>query len=89
MFDEVMQDTTAGSESETSFDYDNLFDLTEDDSEEETTEETTEAEETEDEAEETEDEEETEETDEETTEEEETVDFKYFGQTSKLNKIAV
>ena len=89
MFDEVMQDTTAGSESETSFDYDNLFDLTEDDSEEETTEETTEVEETEDEAEETEDEEETEEADEETTEEEETVDFKYFGQTSKLNKIAV
>ena len=36
MFDEVMQDTTVGSESETSFDYDNLFDLTEDDSEEET-----------------------------------------------------
>ena len=86
MFDEVMQDTTAEIESETSFDYDNLFDLTEDDSEEETAEETTEEEETE---EETESEEETEETAEETTEEEETVDFKYFGQTSKLNKSAI
>lgn len=87
MFDEVMQDTTAEVESETSFDYDNLFDLTEENSEEETTEETTEEEETEEE--ETEDEEETEETTEETTEEEETVDFKYLGQTSKLNKAAI
>lgn len=89
MFDEVMQDTTAEVESETSFDYDNLFDLTEDDLEEETTEETTEEEDSKDEAEETESEEETEEADEETTEEEETVDFKFFGQTSKLNKTAV
>ena len=87
MFDEVMQDTTAEVESETSFDYDNLFDLTEENSEEETAEETTEEEETEEE--ETEDEEETEESDEETTEEEETVDFKYLGQTSKLNKAAI
>ena len=63
MFDEVMQDTTAEVESETSFDYDNLFDLTEENSEEETAEETT--------------------------EEEETVDFKYLGQTSKLNKAAI
>jgi hypothetical protein len=87
MFDEVMQYTTAEVESETSFDYDNLFDLTEENSEEETAEETTEEEETEEE--ETEDEEETEETAEETTEEEETVDFKYLGQTSKLNKAAI
>ncbi len=87
MFDEVMQDTTAEVESETSFDYDNLFDLTEENSKEETAEETTEEEETEEE--ETEDEEEAEEADEETTEEEETVDFKYLGQTSKLNKAAI
>ena len=87
MFDEVMQETTAEVESETSFDYDNLFELDEEDSEEETVEETTEAEETEEEP--TEDEEETEEPAEETTEEEETVDFKYFGQTSKLNKAAI
>ena len=51
MFDEVMQDTTAGTESETSFDYDNLFDLDEENSEEETVEETTETEETEEETE--------------------------------------
>lgn len=63
MFDEVMQDTTAEVDSETSVDYDNLFDFTEEDSEEETVEETTET--------------------------EETVDFKYFGQTSKLNKSAI
>ena len=87
MFDEVMTETTAEVESETSFDYDNLFELDEEDSEEETVEETTEAEETEEEP--TEDEEETEEPAEETTEEEETVDFKYFGQTSKLNKAAI
>ena len=87
MFDEVMTETTAEVESETSFDYDNLFELDEEDSKEETVEETTEAEETEEEP--TEDEEETEEPAEETTEEEETVDFKYFGQTSKLNKAAI
>ena len=86
MFDEVMQDTTAEVDSETSVDYDNLFDFTEEDSEEETVEETTETEESQ---EETEVENEAEETDEETTEEEETVDFKYFGQTSKLNKSAI
>ena len=86
MFDEVMQDTTAEVDSETSVDYDNLFDFTEEDSEEETVEETTETEESQ---EETEVEDEAEETDEETTEEEETVDFKYFGQTSKLNKSAI
>ena len=86
MFDEVMQDTTAGTESETSFDYDNLFDLDEENSEEETVEETTETEESQEEA---EVDEEAEETTEETTEEEETVDFKYFGQTSKLNKSAI
>ena len=71
MFDEVMQETTAEVDSETSYDYDNLFAL--EDSEEEAAEETTEAEETEDEATETEEAEETEETPEETTEEEETV----------------
>ena len=87
MFDEVMQETTAEVDSETSYDYDNLFAL--EDSEEEAAEETTEAEETEDEATETEDEEETEETPEETTEEEETVEFKFFGQTSQLNKPAI
>ena len=86
MFDEVMQDTTAEVDSETSVDYDNLFDFTEEDSEEKTVEETTETEESQ---EETEVEDEAEETDEETTEEEETVDFKYFGQTSKLNKSAI
>lgn len=86
MFDEVMQDTTVEVDSETSVDYDNLFDFTEEDSEEETVEETTETEESQ---EETEVEDEAEETDEETTEEEETVDFKYFGQTSKLNKSAI
>lgn len=86
MFDEVMQDTTAEVDSKTSVDYDNLFDFTEEDSEEETVEETTETEESQ---EETEVEDEAEETDEETTEEEETVDFKYFGQTSKLNKSAI
>lgn len=86
MFDEVMQDTTAEVDSETSVDYDNLFDFTEEDSEEETVEETTETEESQ---EETEVEDEAEETDEETTEEEETVDFKYLGQTSKLNKSAI
>ena len=87
MFDEVMQETTAEVDSETSYDYDNLFAL--EDSEEEAAEETTEAEKTEDEATETEDEEETEETPEETTEEEETVEFKFFGQTSQLNKPAI
>lgn len=87
MFDEVMQETTAEVDSETSYDYDNLFAL--EDSEEETAEETTEAEETEDEATETEEAEETEETPEETTEEEETVEFKFFGQTSQLNKPAI
>ena len=87
MFDEVMQETTAEVDSETSYDYDNLFAL--EDSEEEAAEETTEAEETEDEATETEDEEETEEPPEETTEEEETVEFKFFGQTSQLNKPAI
>ena len=87
MFDEVMQDTTAEIESETSFDYDNLFDLSEENSEEEAVEETTETEETEEES--TEIKEETEEAAEETTEEEETVDFKYLGQTSKLNKSAI
>jgi hypothetical protein len=87
MFDEVMQETTAGVESETSFDYDNLFDLEE--PEEEAVEETTEAEESEEKTEEAEEPEETEEPAEETTEEEETVDFKYFGQTSKLSKSAI
>lgn len=86
MFDEVMQETTAEIESETSFDYDNLFEFTEE-SEEEAVEETTEAEETEEET--TEEPKETEEPAEETTEEEETVDFKFFGQTSKLNKSAI
>ena len=90
MFDEVMQDTTAEIDSNTSVDYDNLFDFTEeDDSEEEFDEETTEEDDSEDEEEETEDEEEVEDESEETTEEEETIDFKYFGQTSKLNKAAI
>jgi hypothetical protein len=86
MFDEVMQETTAEVESETSFDYDNLFEFTEE-SEEEAVEETTETEESEEET--TEESEETEEAAEETTEEEETIDFKFFGQTSKLNKTAI
>jgi hypothetical protein len=86
MFDEVMQETTAEVESETSFDYDNLFEFTEE-SEEEAVEETTETEESEEET--TEESEETEEAAEETTEEEETIDFKFFGQTSKLNKAAI
>lgn len=85
MAEEVMQET-AIEESETSFDYDNLFSI--DDSEDETTEETTEENTSEDEETTTEGEEETAETTEETTEEE-TVDFKYLGQTSKLSKSAV
>lgn len=89
MDDEVMQETTAEVDSETSFDYDNLFEFNENDSEVETTEETTEADSAEDEAETTEEETETEEESEETTEEEETVDFKFFGQTSRLNKPAI
>lgn len=86
MFDEVMQDTTAEVDSETSVDYDNLFSL-EEETKEEAVEETTETEEPEEEK--TEEKEETEEPPEETTEEEETVDFKYFGQTSKLSKPAI
>ncbi len=84
MVDEVMQDTTAEVDGETSVDYDNLFEFTEE-SEEEAAEETAEAEESEEETE----QEKTEEAAEETTEEEETVDFKYFGQTSKLSKTAI
>lgn len=86
MPDEVMQKTTAEIEGETSFDYDNLFELTEE-SEEETAEETTEEEETEEET--AEEIKETEETLEETTEEQETVDFVFLGKTSKLNKSAI
>ena len=89
MFDEVMQDTTAEIESETSFDYDNLFEFNEEDFEEETTEETTEEDSESDEEAIAEKDGETEGTTEETTEEEETVDFKFFGQTSKLSKPAI
>lgn len=85
MADEVMQETTAEIESETSFDDDNLFDDYEE-SEEESVEETTDTEETE---EETGEDKETEEDSEETTEEDETIDFKFLGQTSKLSKSAV
>lgn len=88
MAEEVIQKTTDIEESQTDFDYDNLFDI--DDSEGETSEETTEEKEPENEETKTSDEsDKTEETAEETTEEEETVDFKFLGQVSKLNKSAV
>lgn len=85
MADEVMQGTAV--EEETSFDYDNLFEI--EDFEEETSEETTEEKTSEDDEDSTEEQEEVETSTKETTEEEETIDFKFLGQTSKLNKSAV